>query len=383
MLIPILLLWLTACSSPTMPTRIPAAQLPQPSPTSNLPPTQDINAPTPAVANTAVPITPKPTRTPTPVDPVINVSAPHANEILILGEEVAARGLVNKEEEQQIIISLVTSNGRTLTQTPGIVTEIGWEAAFTLPPNVTGQAFLKATLLDQAGNSLAEHQSPVLLTHNPDTTDRYLDLNRPDIGDTAVGGYNIFFDGTVFRPVNSSVIISIWADNCQEQIAQQSFRLGSSSRPIYWQGFVVVPQDLVGPACAVAHFGEPGTEEWREAQIPIEVLAQDDAAAQGVTIGNPPPEGEFFAGQEMTLYGTAYNVTEGPVTISVLMDNGRIAASATTETDYWGYWEVTITLPIDAIGQAEITVTAGDEDESGESQTIVTINPAPTPTPIP
>ncbi|MBK7896464.1 MAG: hypothetical protein IPJ90_16630 [Anaerolineaceae bacterium] len=184
-------------------------------------------------------------------------------------------------------------------------------------------------------------------------------------------------------PVNRTVTVSIWADECQTRVAQQSFVLGASNRPVYWQGFVVVPQDLVGPACAVASTGEPGTENWREASVPINVLAQTELEARGVTIGNPPPDSEVFAGQELFLYGTAYNVSEGPVSLSILMENGRVVTQSSFTTDYWGYWETAVTLPIDIEGLAEITVSAGEGDTFNESTTIIRVNPAPTPTPGP
>lgn len=379
----LLALLLAACGGqPAVPTRAIAAGLPQASATPNLPPTQDIRSIQPtAEIPTPVTVTPRPSATPAPVEAVINISVPRANEVLTLGGDFTARGLVEKEAEQTVWLSLVTNNGRTLAQVPAIITDAGWEAVLSLPINVSGLAQLRADLLDESGAVVAQHHVPVLLTLNTELADRYLVLYRPEIGDTAVGGYNIFFDGMALRPVANYVTISIWADECREQVAQQGFQMGSSSRPFYWQGFVVVPEELVGPACAVASFGEPGSENWREVAIPIEVLAEEDANARGVTIANPPPNDEVFAGEEIVLYGTAYNVASGPVTVSILMENGRIVGQTTTETDYWGYWEATMLLPVDVLGLAEITVTAGEDETFAESQTLVNVLPAPTPTP--
>ena len=71
--------------------------------------------------------------------------------------------------------------------------------------------------------------------------------------------------------------------------------------------------------------------------------------------------------------------------VSVVLDNGRTIAQASTTTDYWGYWEVTINLPNDLAGSAQITITAGDPDadNDAETTTLITINPAPTPTAVP
>lgn len=382
LLLAIALVLLTACGPEAVPTPVPALQLPQPSPTSNLPPTLDISNQNVMETATPLPTTPpKPTRTATPVDVSINISYPNENELLTLGEEITVGGLVKKEESHSILVSLVTANGRILAQVPGELTTQGWAAPFILPPQVTGMAYLQAALLDETGVVLTEHRSPVLLTLNPNAEGRFLELYQPRVNDTAVGGYSIFFDGMVNRPVSNFITISIWANECQEQVARQGFQMGSSSRPFYWSGFVVVPEDLVGPACAVAYSGEPGTEEWREAQIPIEVLAQEDANARGVVLASPRPEAEIFAGEELFLYGTAYNVTNGPVTVDVVMENGRIVGQVVTQTDYWGYWEASLLLPFDVLGLAEITITAGEDETLSETNQVINVLPAPTPTP--
>ncbi len=382
LLLTLILALLVGCGPEVIPTQAAPLQLPQPSPTSNLPPTLDISSQ--QVVETATPaptMTPKPTRTATPVDVSINISYPKENEVLTLEEEITVGGLVKKEEAHSILVSLVTSNGRVLSQTPGARTAQGWNASFILPPQVSGLAYLRAAVLDEAGQVLAEHQSPVLLALNPNTAGRFLELYRPQVNDTAVGGYSIFFDGMVNRPVNNFIAVSIWANECQEQVARQGFQLGSSSRPYYWSGFVVVPKDLVGPACAVAYFGEPGTDEWREAQIPIEILAQDDPNARGVVVASPLPQAEIFAGEELSLYGTAYNVTNGPVTVDVVMENGRIVGQTTSQTDFWGYWQASLLLPFDILGLAEITITAGENETQSQTTLIINVLPAPTPTP--
>lgn len=378
-----LVLVLVGCGQgPALPTQVPVAQLPQASPTSNLPPTFDISTAVPVIETiTPAPSsTPKPSRTPLPLSTSINISFPQANELLVLGQEVTVGGLVTKEEDQTIAVSLVTSNGRSVAQMPAELTSQGWGATFLLPPQVSGLAFLQVTLLDASDGIVAEHKIPVLLTLPEDVEGRYLQLFRPEIGHTAVGGYSLFFDGMISFPVNNFVTVSVWANDCQEQVARQGFQLGGSGRPFYWSGFVVVPQDLVGPACAVAHFGEPGTEDWREVQLPIEVLDKTAVDATGVVIARPRQDAELLAGEELFLFGTAYNVSTGPVTISIMMDNGRIVGQSSVQTDYWGYWEASILLPYDLLGLAEILVTAGEDETFSEAVTVINVLPAPTPT---
>ena len=390
------LLLLTGCIIPQtpLPTLAPVAVLPSPTATS-LPATMDISTRLPQSGDSAagdsadpaatVPSQPtiKPTVTPTPVNPLINISDPNPNQLLFLGSETTVRGLVQRDPDQTILVSLVSSNGRLLTEVAAVPNDFGWQTTFVLPPYVSGAATVRASLLAADGTLLSAYDVPVWLSLNKDASDRYLELFRPTIDEKAVGGFNIFFDGEILFAVNRTISLSIWADNCQTRVARQNFVLGSSSRPIYWQGFVVVPQDLVGPACAVASTGEPGTENWREASVPINVLPPTELEARGVTIGNPPPDSETIAGQELVLYGTALNVSEGPVSVSILMENGRVVSQTDFTTDYWGYWETTITLPIDIEGLAEITVSAGEGDTFNESTTRILVNPAPTPTPGP
>ncbi|MCP4419477.1 MAG: hypothetical protein GY805_22930 [Chloroflexi bacterium] len=327
--------------------------------------------------------TPKPTITPTAVNPLINISDPNPNELLLLGNETTVRGLVQREPDQSVLVSLVASNGRLLTELAATTNEFGWQATFMLPPFVTGAAVMRVDLQATDGSVLSSYEVPVWLTLNKETADRYLELFRPHFEETAVGGFNIFFDGEVLLSVNRTVTISIWAEDCQTRVARQSFVLGASNRAVYWQGFVVVPQGLVGPACAVASTGEPGDANWREASVPINVLSVDDLHARGVTIGNPPPDGEAIAGQELFLYGTALNVSEGPVSVTILMENGRVVSQINFSTDYWGYWETAVVLPIDVEGLAEITVAAGEGDAFNESTSRFRVKPAPTPTPGP
>lgn len=380
------------CGSPDdpLPTLAPAVVLPSPTATS-LPPTLDISTrpPESGVSNggtsgdAAAQATPKPTITPTAVNPLINISDPNPNALMTLGSETAVRGLVQREPDQAVIVSLVSSNGRLLTEQAAMPNEFGWQVDIVPPPFFSGAALVRADLLAPDGTVLASYDVPVWLTLNKDAANRYLEMFRPVVEETAVGGFNIFFDGEILLPVNRTVTVSIWAEDCQTQVARQSFVLGASNRPVYWQGFVVVPPGLVGSACAVASTGEPGSENWREAAVPINVLAPTELNARGVTIGNPPPDSELFAGQELFLYGTALNVSEGPVAVSILMENGRVVSQTSFTTDYWGYWETALTLPIDVEGLAEITVSAGEGDTFNESTTIIRVNPAPTPTPGP
>jgi hypothetical protein len=328
-------------------------------------------------------ITPKPSPTPLPVDPRINITNPNPNTVLFLGEALAVRGLIEMEPDQSVLVSLVSSNGRTLAESPGTLNEVGWAADLIIPINVSGSARVEVRLQDAGGETAAIHAVPVWLTARAGADDRFLRVDQPQVLETVVSGFSLFFDGEVYLPVNNVISVSIWANDCQERVAVQSYVLGRSNNPFAWQGFVVVPKDLVGSACAIASTGDPAEGEWREVVIPIEVLATDDPGARGVEIASPRSESNVFAGAELLFYGTAQNVAVETVTVSVLMDNGRVVGQSQTTTDYWGYWETSLFLPVDIAGVAEITVAAGVGDAYAQETTRINVLPAPTPTALP
>jgi len=378
-------LLLAACGGqpPTLPTQVPVAALPTATSTT-LPPTRDLSQSTLTPLPTDALPTRPPTVTPTPADVWVRVAVPEEGAAVVMGSDIIARGLVQREAEHSVWLSLFSATGRLLAEAQARTGESSWEAGFTVPQSVSGSAFLQATVRNAAGEPLATHRTPVELALDAATSDRFLVLTQPVVDETAVAGFNILFDGRVLLPANNTITVEIW-ENCEERVAQQSFIMGRSSVSFPWQGFVVVPKEISGPACAVARAGEPGTDNWREAQRTITVLPQDDPQARGIRLGAPTANAPVAAGDSLLLYGTALNVSEGPVAVSVALENGRVISQGSTTSDYWGYWETTITLPIDLEGMAEITITAGepDDDNYAETTTLITINPAPTPTPIP
>lgn len=374
---------LTACQSDPapLPTIAPVAQLPTLTPTKpTLPATRDLTLLTVTPEPTIVP-TLAPTASPTAVRPLINITEPKENTNLPQNQEASIFGLVQLEKEDSVLVELITSNGRTLITGTATLEEFGWQAHFVIPPYVSGTAKVRASILNSQKEVLATTEIGIRIQTDT-TVSRYLDLYRPLAKSTAVSGYNLFFDGRAQLPVNNKVVVSLWANDCQEKIAQQSFILTGSG---YWQGFIIAPRDISGPACAVASFGTPGEETWREVQLPIEILPIDNDEAKGVTIGNPPPNTTVDAGQELTLYGTAFNISEGEVHVRLLLENGRILSENVVLTDYWGYWELSVILPFDAEGPTQITAFSGTEGEGDytETKAYFTINPVPTPTFIP
>lgn len=276
----------------------------------------------------------------------------------IMGQDVVLRGRVSLPPGQVVMVSLVTLNGRLLASSPAQVNELNWEGRLAVPNQVSGLAYLYAIIRPDplSDEIVAIDRETVRLVLDVDNADRYLALYRPVGGETAVSSYNFFFDGVVYRPTGSLITISIWMDDCQTEVAKQSFVLKGSG---YWQGFLLLPWDVEGEGCAVAHFGEPFTADWREAIAPISVLLPTNEAANGVTIGNPPPGRTYTPGQLVYLYGTAYTA-DGVARLRGELENGRLAADNSIDVDERGYWEYSFRLPAEAEGQVAVTVSIGE-----------------------
>jgi len=351
-------LLLAACGggddAPTLPTPFPTAP-------SELP----------TAVSTAAPIDQEPTIVPTPVNTplptptlppaAVNITLVEGDGTAIMGQDVVLRGRAVLHPDQVVMLSLVTINGRLLASSPAQVNELGWEGQLTVPEQVSGIAYLYATIRPDllSDEVVAVDRETIRLALDVDNADRYLALYRPAGGETAVASYNFFFDGVVYRPTGSLVTISIWMDDCQTQVAEQSFVLNGSG---YWQGFLVLPWNVEGEGCAVAHFGEPHTADWREAVAPIHIFLPADAEANGVTIGNPPPGRSYTPGQLVYLYGTAYTA-DGVARVKGELENGRLATDNHIDVDERGYWEHSFRLPAEVEGQVEITVSTGEPDD--------------------
>jgi hypothetical protein len=378
----LLVILAAGCTQEDLPTRVPMAALPTlPPPTVTpvyIPPTLDLRQ-MPTVTPEATRVVPSrtPTSTPTPAPPSVRITSPGNGVQFVMGSDVIVSGLLQGAPEHNLQLLLVTATGHLLVETTAQQHEFNtWQAALHVPEAVSGPAQLVAALVNESEELVvAQDAVDVQLVLDVHDNDRYLALFRPVSGETAVAGFNMFFDGRAQRPVDNLVTISIWHEGCRTQAARQSFVLSGSG---YWQGFIVVPQNLSGEACAVAYFGTAGEVGWREAQIPITVISPAEDEKRVVTIGNPPPGTVVQAGEPLLLYGTAGNARNSNVWVSILLDNGRILSEAFTTTDYWGYWELSVHLLPDTEGQAFIQVAVGEPNTPGftQTQSTITIRPA-------
>ncbi|MCI0398814.1 MAG: hypothetical protein L0332_07105 [Chloroflexi bacterium] len=372
-------LWgLVGCGQPAiLPTRIPTAALPTPLPTDTptLPPTRDLDQPvdTSSTMPTVVLPTRRPTATPEPLPAAINITSPGEGIEFLLGSQVIIGGLVQMAPTNVLSVTLISATGHRLAGSPAEVGEFNsWQATLNVPQSVNGTAQVQAALYDAQGVLLALDVLGVKLALDTASTDRYMALFRPLNGENAAAGYNLFFDGRVQAPVGNQVTVSLWSQGCQTQVARETYTLSGSG---YWWGLLLVPRDASGPACAVAHFGTQGEETWREAQVVVNILPAADDNAQAVQVGSPRPGSTIVAGQELLLYGTAYNAANREVFVSILLENGRILAEGIATVNIYGYWELTLFIVPDAEGPAQINVFIGNvaDENYAQNQTLVTI----------
>jgi hypothetical protein len=366
---------LAACSQPQeLPTQVPTAVAPtQQALTSTplVPPTRDISQPTltPMPSPTPVSIV---TETPITINPEVNITSPSAGVDLLLGSQAPVGGLAQIGTGQILSVTLASATGHLLASTLASVSEVNsWETTLQVPESVSGPAEIRASIIEDDGAVLAVNTQPVNLTLDAAASDRYLALFRPVNGDSAVSSFNLYFDGRTQLPANNQITISLWNDECQAQVARQTFALGGSG---YWWGLINIPANVTGTICAAAQFGTPGDDSWREAQVKLNVLDQTEESATGVFIGQPLPGAGIEAGNELNLRGTAYNAPNNEVFVSILLENGRILTEGVAIVDdqtFNGFWELALFVPDNAEGPAQISASIGQLDEDGYAQDVV------------
>lgn len=288
----------------------------------------------------------------------VNITSPLDGETMRQGQQVQVSGLVQLFEGDILSVTLRSSSGSTLASGDVELKSFSsWIATIDIPDSTGGNAEIEARVADNSGNIVALNAVQIVLVPDPEDSNQYLELFRPTIDSVAVAGYHLFFDGVASIPVDNIVTISARNNSCQSEIARQSYRLRGSG---YWQGFLPLPVDVIGPICAIAQFGTEGEEGWREVQIPIDVIPKGDVQGDSILIGNPTPGSNLNPGQQLLLYGTAYNVPDNQILVSVLLENGRLLTEKMTLVDYFGYWEIELFIPGSAPGPASIEASYGE-----------------------
>lgn len=321
-------------ATPVPPTEAPPTQTPRPSATAT--------ATTPAATATA-------TATPV-VAPLLSITAPQEGGALPVGGEAVVSGYGYLDPETTVRVGLTSATGWNLASGEATVGENGWEATIAVPPSVTGAAALHAAIVTDDGEVVARDTIPVTLQVQEPPEEGFLVLSRPAAGGMAVAGHSLFFDGRLEKEGGGRVKLSVWM-GCQTEVAEYSFSLRGSTT---WQGYVILPEDLSGPACAVATIGQTGREGWLAAQVPITLLSQDEEQAVGLIIANPGTGRTVRGGSSLHVNGIAYNAPRGGIDVQIVLANGQIVAESTVQPDFYGYWETTMDLPVDVGGQAVV-----------------------------
>lgn len=375
-----MLIWVTGCSGQAeLPTPVPTAVVPvTPSeepvtPTANLPPTRDLATATPEP--TAVLPTRQATTTPTPViGPVINIDQPVAAEPVVMGSSLTVSGFAQIPGGMTIQVGLVSAGGQVLATADADVDISQWSATLTVPEQITGVGEAQAVIVDAGGEAVARDSAPVTITADRQANDSYVTLIRPDANSVGVAGHNFFLDGQLWRQGGGNLQVGIFMDGCQELVSDIFFQLGTSS---YWQGYVILPQDVSGPACATAWVGTPGDDAYRAAMVPVTILSKDDPQATGVMISNPREGRNLTAGETMEVTGVAYNIPGRTVNIEILLENGQVIGEAEDDADFYGYFSAEVPLPPGLESEAVVRVTTGEDRAQPDSESTVVFNIVP------
>jgi hypothetical protein len=301
-------------------------------------------------------MTPEATATPL----ALAITSPAADASLATGSEVTVSG-VAPAGAAGVQVALTASGLELATAEAEVQANNMWETTLVVPASMTGRARLRVSLAD--GSSV---EKGVILTQAAATSGPAISLTQPDEATIAVAGGVLFFSGRVQQPLENEVTIAVFYDDCQTAAAQMSFDVGQGGQ---WWGYVVIPETVFGPACALAYTGTLGEGNWRGVNVPINILEEDDPTARGLFIANFP-EMEVVRGEPVTVYGHAFNVPNRQVQVSLVV-NGVAVAQGTTTVDRFGYWEIDLTLPADvAVPAAGEFVVAATYNNGEVTQTV-------------
>lgn len=378
----VLLLGLAACSEAALPTPIPTAAPPVPaSPTADeseaLPATRDLSTATPQPQPTSQEPTRPATRTPTPViAPILSIGSPAPGARLPLGGEVEVSGFTYSVPGMILQLGLTSHTGWAIATATGELETGSWRGTLQIPANVFGSAELTAALLDAGGGLLTTDTIPVFIELAEPRPESYLTLIRPQPDLIAAAGHALYFDGNLRSDTGGRMHVAVLMNDCQEEVTDYSFMLNGST---FWQVYVILPENVEGPACAVVTKDEPGSEGWMAAQVPLTIYPRDDERGQSIAFAHPSAGQRFTGGQTINVNGVAYNAPNGEVHINVTTEDGRVLADTTVEADRNGFWLLELSLPPDADGLTQVQVQASLGDPlspSATAQLIFNLAPA-------
>ncbi len=276
-----------------------------------------------------------------------------AGQLLVLAGRAARR------TDQTLVATLRTLDGRDLVTQEIEELDFGaWETNLALPSTFSGQARFAVDVLNADETSAASDS--ILVNITPDTDqDRYLILDQPGPEGVGASDFYLFFDGFANKPVDFKISIAVLTEDCRTQVSRQSFAMNGSGS---WRGFVQIPQDVTGEACAIAWFGEQGSAERREAQYLINVVPKDEGA--GTTIGWPKAGETIKAGETVFFQGVTVNAENGELAIQIRLADGSVAAGDVVTVGQYGYWEAELLVPVDLEGEVQVSADGGNGSDS-------------------
>lgn len=290
--------------------------------------------------------------------PVAQAQLPMGRTILVEG--YAPAGL----DEVELSLS---SGPATLLTAAALPDAAGkWSAELTIPSQIEGPALLTA----RAGEQSVSHMVNLIAYASPDelatglVAERPLELYRPTLGERAVSGTTLFFEGRAEEAlIDETLTIGVLIDDCTRFIARQSFTVPGGQGA--WYGQVILPEDVAPQrGCAIAYTGDYGEGEWWGAQAPLPIVSPAEAVGQISLL--LPLRGEGWAGGELLLEGATVGAPQGRVLIAINTPDGELLASAEASVNQFNYWQTTLSLPDHYTGLALITVTTPglSEEES-------------------
>lgn len=349
-------------------TPMEEATMPPTATTTTAPPTATAPAeltatPVPETPTLAPTATAEPEATATPA--ALTITDPAAGVVVAPGSALTVAG--RAPADAAAVAVALRAAGMTLAAVEASVAETAWVATVDVPENVTGPAVLEAALDGEPAESLS-----LEIRRAQAASGSAISLDYPTAESKAVAGHVLFFQGRVQQPIDGAVTIEVRYDDCQSTAARQAFDVGQGGQ---WWGFVVVPETVFGPACAMASTGEmgaPGEGAWRAAQTELELLAIDDEEARGVFVGNFPNT-EVTPGGSVAVYGSAFNAPGRQVTVALRVEEETVAEEEVT-ADAFGYWTADLVLPADvtAPGGSFVAVVQYEEGEETASVPFLT-----------
>jgi len=342
-----------------------------------LPATRDLSTATPQPQPTSQEPTRPATRTPTPViAPILSIGSPAPGARLPLGGEVEVSGFTYSVPGMILQLGLTSHTGWAIATATGELETGSWRGTLQIPANVYGSAELTAALLDAGGGLLTTDTIPVFIELAEPRPESYLTLIRPQPDLIAAAGHALYFDGNLRSDTGGRMHVAVLMNDCQEEVTDYSFMLNGST---FWQVYVILPENVEGPACAVVTKDEPGSEGWMAAQVPLTIYPRDDERGQSIAFAHPSAGQRFTGGQTINVNGVAYNAPNGEVHINVTTEDGRVLADTTVEADRNGFWLLELSLPPDADGliQVQVQASLGDPlSPSATAQLIFNLAPA-------